>query len=228
MVPQGATCSKLALDDHYLFEDTANINWSAWFDFARNKLRGRLNTLHLITGLSRTRSWAVASFNKKDGREVEVTCRSVEQDGKLVVSASRWTPVGRFASGIGPRTGTQEHVNQTVFIHTFTITSNGIAQPPNQEQLVLTNELETIQGDKYVGRETMTQALHHAGSAQHADGSTGGTNKTGGTLAQDEDVTIRHIPETTPVGSNAHCRFERVGELIASLFIHPRLSTGTY
>ena len=224
IVPHGARFSKLTLQDHHLFQSQANINWSTWLKFAGNKLLGTLSSIHLITGLCRTRSWSLASFNKRDGREVPVLCELAEQDKKLHVEASRWTPLGRFASEIGPSVGGQEHNNQTVFIQAFTITSNGIVRPPNQEQLAISSQLETSQSNESMGRET--KASDQAGPAQHGDGSSGGAYTVGTTLAHaNSAATIQHVPETTLVVPTHIPSLQELTTSLIRLLIHQKLST---
>jgi hypothetical protein len=161
-----------------------------------------------------------------DGREVPVFCELVEQDKKLQVEASHWTPLGRFASGIGPSIGGQEHNNQTVFIQAFTITSNGIVRPPNQEQLAISGQLDTSQGNESMGRETTAQASDQAGPAQHGNGSSGGASTAGITLAHaNSAATIRHVPETTMVVPTDIPSFQESMTSLIRLLIHQKSST---
>ena len=226
IVPQGARFSKLALQQHHLFQSQANIYSSIWFDFACNELQGPLSSIHLITGLCRTRTWCLASFNKKDGREVPVSCELVEQDKKLQVDVSRWTPLGRFASGIGPSIGGQEHINQTVFIQAFTITSNGTVRPPNQEQLAISSQLDTSRSSESTDRETTTQVSDQAGPAQQGNGSSGPATTAGTTIAHANSVaTIRHVPQATLVVPTHIPSLQKLTTSLSRLLIHQKLST---
>jgi hypothetical protein len=224
IVPHGARFSKLALKEHHRFQSCANIYWSTWFNFAGNALQRPLSSIHLITGLCRTSSWSLASFNKRDGQEVPVFCELVERDKKLHVDTSRWTPLGRFASGIGPSIGGQEHTNQTVFIQSFTITSNGIVKPPNQEQLAISSQLDTAESNKSTDSETTAQASDQAVSAPHGDG---GTTTAGTTLAHANSAAIiRHVPETTLVAPTHTPGLQELTTSLIRLLIHQKLSTG--
>ena len=202
IVPQGATCSKLAFQEHRRFESQANDHWATWFNFATEQLQGPLRSLYLITGLCRARSWALSSFNKKDGREVPVSCELVEQDGELRVDASRWIPLGRFASGIGPLINSREHENQTIFMQSFTITSNGAVQHPNQEQLATCEEPNLTESSESTDRESTAQSSDQSGPAQPGSGPSGGATAVGTTLAHKDSTMIQHVPETTLVGSD--------------------------
>ena len=227
IVPHGAKFSKLPLQDHHLFQSQADKHWSTWFKFARNKLQRPLSSIHLITGLCRTRSWSLASFDKEDGREVPVLCELVEQDMKLQVDVSRWIPLGRFASGIGPSITGQEHNNQTVFIQSFTITPNGIVKPQNQEQLAISSQVDTLQSNESTDIETMAQTPEQAGPVQHGNGPSDGAPTAGTTLAYaNSAATIRHVPEATLVFSTHIPGLQELTTSLISLLILQKLSTG--
>ena len=219
IVPQGATCSKLAFQEHRRFESQANDHWATWFSFAREQLQGPLRSLYLITGLCRTRSWALSSFNKKDGREVPVTCELVEQNGELRVDASRWNPLGRFASGIGPLTNSREHGNQTIFVQSFTITSNGVVRHPNQEQLATCEEPDLTESSESTDRESTTEATDQSEPVQPDSGSSGGATAAGTTLTHTDSTTIQHVPQATLVGLDPHPELHDLKTLLISLYI---------
>lgn len=220
MVPQGARCFKLVFQGYRLFESQANDHWSAWFNFA-NELRGPdLRSLYLITGLCRTRSWALASFNKKeDGQEVPVTCEVVEQDEKLQVHASRWTPLGRFDSEIGPSIDDQENDNQIIFIQSFTITSNGTIRHPNPGQLATCQGFNLTESSESTKREGTAQGSDKTGLAQPGSGGAA-TGET--TLVHASSTTIQHVPEITLVSFNPCLRLYELTTPLISLSIHQK------
>lgn len=217
VVPQGAKCFKLVFQSHILFESQANDHWSTWFDFARNQLQAPLNSLYLITGVCRTRSWALASFKKRDGQDVPVLCELVEQDMKLKVDDSSWTPSGRFEDGIGPSSGSQEYENQTVFIQSFTITPNGAVRHPHQEQLATPKELNMAKSGESTNRENTAHAFNRAEPASPMPGPSGETSTAGKTVAE-----IHHVPETTLVGSDSYPELHELTTSLSSLFIHQK------
>ena len=156
-------------------------------------------------------------------------CELVEQDKKLRVNDSRWTPSGRFARRIGPSTGGQEHNNQTVFIQAFTITSNGVVKHPNQEQLAISSQLDTTQSNESSDRETMAPTSDQAGAAHHGNGSNGGATTAGTTLAHaNSAVTIRHVPEATLVVPTHIPSLLELTISLIRLIIHQKLSTSIY
>ncbi|KAF8553762.1 hypothetical protein OG21DRAFT_1196424 [Imleria badia] len=121
ILPEGA--ERHDLRNHHRFLEVATQHGADWYRFAEEKV-GQIidnDSLYLITGLHKTRSWSVAAFEKTAGTAEHSAQFRVSQSGSDSIAATyTWDTTRALDWRVGP-VDNYGLANQSVFIRGFKV-----------------------------------------------------------------------------------------------------------
>ena len=121
ILPEGA--ERRDLRNHHRFLEVATQHGADWYRFAEERV-GQIianDSLYLITGLYKTRSWSLAAFEKTGGTAVHSAQFRVSQaGGHSIAPTYTWDTTRALDWRVGP-TDNYGLANQSVFIRGFKI-----------------------------------------------------------------------------------------------------------
>lgn len=219
ILPEGV--ERYYLHNERLFMDKAIRNAVDWYNFAEQRL-GRIishDSLYLITGFYKARSWSLAAYRQGAGAgEASAQFKAVQVGRGNIAASYTWETTHAMDWRVGPSDQYYNGIaNQTVFIQGFKIAvREGIlgAKRVNVKAdfpSVRTYHVEFSSGSRFSnlwggGSRSRSGSAVNAQAPRGTD-STFNTDTTESNLAIDEsedmceDITISRFPQVEKVGS---------------------------
>ncbi|KAG9311404.1 hypothetical protein JVU11DRAFT_8516 [Chiua virens] len=120
ILPEGA--ERRDLLDEGVFLEQASKHGAKWYNYAVNRRHRIINhdSLYLLTGLSKTRSWSVATFDHDFGNRPAMPAHFKHIGGDITASSYGWETARPLDWRVGPH---YDHgiPDQTVFVRGFKI-----------------------------------------------------------------------------------------------------------
>ena len=222
ILPEGA--ERYYLRNQRPFLEEAVLHAVDWYDFAEQRL-GRIishDSLYLITGFYKARSWSLASYQHASRAErIQAQFKAVQVGGGNISTSYTWETTHALDWRVGPSDQYYNGIaNQSVFIQGFKIAVRGsilgtkrvkvraqapVVRPP---QVAASNGLRwRIIGARLPFRWFRTSAAN-APRKTNADSNMGvsDANLDNDTTRNNagEDITIQHIPQVPKVYLHYH------------------------